>query len=166
MATTYNPPQQKILPPPLGGDGTIYGNSNAISLNNAIAVNKVKFGGSKKHKKIRRVTLTPALIIIGGKYKKQLKGGSTSAPATITVPPIQLPFKDHGNMINDNIINSIKLDATLKANSEYDHLVGKTGGRKIKGGWPKWGCMSGGKKSKRKYRNKCRKTKKCCIRKR
>ena len=175
MATTYNPPQQKILPPPLGGDGTIYGNSNAISLNNAIAVNKAKFGGSKKHKKIRRVTLTPALIIIGGKYKKQFKGGSapaaaaTPAPATITVPSVQIPFKDHGNMINDNIINSIKLGATLKANSVYDYLVGQkapqTGGRKLKGGWPKWGCMSGGKKSKRKYRNKCRKTKKCCRKK-
>ena len=111
--------------------------------------------GDRKKKKIRRVTLTPALIIIGGKSKKQIKGGTSN---TITVPPVQIPYNDPGNNTSKNITDSIKVDATLKANSEFDNQVGKTGGQK--GGWPKWGCMSGGIKSKRKSRVKCIKTKK------
>jgi hypothetical protein len=178
-------PLQEIKPPPLNGDGTIYGNSNAIAASNAEAQNRAKFGGSKKNKKIKRVTLTPALIIIGGKSKRQFKGGSSlldnapasataTAPATILVPPIHIPFKDTGignTSVAGNIINSIKVGATLKANSEYDSLVGQKAGQKA--GWPKWGCMSGGirsnkrsKNSKRKYRIISKKTKKCRRRKR
>jgi hypothetical protein len=176
MTLQYNPPLQQLAPPPLGSDGSIYGNSNAIAANNAQAQNSAKFGGAKKKFK-RGVTFTPALIIIGGKSKKHLKGGSSlnpdPAPNSIVVPPIQVPFKDAGsgnNTVAANVTNSIKVGATLNANSEYDNQVGKTGGQK--GGWPKWGCMSGGKssgKSKRKSRVKCRKTKKsrkCCRRKR
>ena len=165
MAITYNPPQQQLAPPPPGGDGTIYGNSNAISSYNAQIQNRTKFGGSKKNKKIRRrVTLTPALIIIGGKSKRKFKGGTTNLnPAPIVVPSIQIPFKETGtgnNTVAANVINSIKLGATLKANSEYDNKVGQ------KGGWPNWGCMSGGRRSKRSgIKRKCRKTKKCRRRK-
>lgn len=172
MAITYNPPQQQLAPPPPGGDGTIYGNSMAMAANNAQIQNRTKFGGSKKNKKIRRVTLTPALIIIGGKSKRKFKGGattlnpaptSTSPSAPIVVPPIQIPFKDTGsgnNTVAANVTNSIKVGSTLKANSEYDNKVGQ------KGGWPNWGCMSGGKKSKRKSSGKYKKTKKCRRRKR
>jgi hypothetical protein len=168
MTLQYNPPQQQLAPPPLGSDGSIYGNSNAIAASNAQAQNRAKFGGSKK--KIKRgVTFTPALIIIGGKSKKQVKGGAASNPAsTITVPPIQVPFKDAGagnNTVAANVTNSIKVGATLNANSEYDDQVGTNGSQK--GGWPEWGCMSGGKhsrkrsgKTKKKSRVNCRKTKK------
>ena len=160
MAITYNPPQQQLAPPPPGGDGSIYGNSNAIAANNAQIQNRAKFGGSKKNKKIkRRITFTPALIIIGGKHKKQLKGGASA----ITVPPIQVPYKEVGmgnNTTSANVTNSIKVGATLKANSEYDNKVGQ------KGGWPNWRCMSGGKKSKKKSSGKYKKTKKCRRRKR
>ncbi len=176
MAITYTPPQQQLPPPPPGGNGSIYGNSNAIAASNAQTQNRARFGGSKKNKNIkRRVTLTPALIIIGGKTKNQIKGGSSSAPvdnSTITVPPVQIPYKDPGNNTSENVTNSIKVGAALNANSEYDNQVGKpsTGGQK--GGWPKWGCMSGGKTSgkrsgsKRKSSGKCRKTRKCRRKKR
>jgi hypothetical protein len=168
MAITYNPPQQQLAPPPPGGDGSIYGNSNAISAYNAQTQNRAKFGGSKKNKKIRRVTLTPALIIIGGRSKKQFKGGVANS---IVVPAIQVPFKDTGagnNTVAANVTNSVKVGAALNANSEFDNQVGKSGGQK--GGWPEWRCMSGGikskRKSKRKSSGKCRKTKKCRRKKR
>jgi hypothetical protein len=160
MTEQYKPPQQQLSPPPLGSDGTIYGNSNAIAASNAQTQNSAKFGGSKK--KIRRVTLTPALIIIGGKSKKQIKGGSSlsSAPvdnSTITVPPVQIPYKDHGagnNTTSANVTNSIKVGATLNANSEYDNQVGQPS---QKGGIRSY---KSNRKSKRKSTVKCIKTKK------
>jgi hypothetical protein len=148
----YTPPQQQVAAPPPGSDGSIYGNSNAIAANNAQAQNNLANIGK-------------------GGSRKRFKGGST-----ITVPPVQIPYKDPGNMTNANVNKSIMLGATLNANSQFDACVGSTnpacgqaGGRKIKGGWPNWGCMSGGKRKsskKSKSRRKCRKTRKCRRRKR
>jgi hypothetical protein len=153
----YNPPQQQLAAPPPGSNGSIYGNSNAIAANSALEQNKLANIGK-------------------GGSRRRLKGGST-----IVVPPIQIPYKDPGNMTNANVSNSTMLGATLNANSQFDACVGstnpacgQTGGRKIKGGWPNWGCMSGGikrsgkRKSSKKSKSmrKCRKTRKCCRRKR
>jgi hypothetical protein len=151
----YIPPPQQLAAPPPGSNGSIYGNSNAIAANNALAQNNLANIGK-------------------GGSRRRFKGG-----ATIVVPPVQIPYKDPGNMTNANVSNSTMLGATLNANSQFDACVGSTnpacgqvaGGRQIKGGWPNWGCMSGGirkrKSSKKsKSRRKCRKTRKCRRRKR
>ena len=164
----YTPPPQQLAAPPSGSDGSIYGNSNAIAANNADAQNslsKIGKGGSRR----------------------RFKGGATNlnpAPAPIVVPPVQVPYKEAGtgsNTTSANVSNSTSVGATLSANSQFDACVGSSnpacgqvaGGRKIKGGWPNWGCMSGGKRSgkrksckKSKSRRKCRKTRKCRRRKR
>lgn len=150
----YTPPPQQIAAPPPGSNGSIYGNSNAIAANNAQTQNnlaKIGKGGSRR----------------------RFKGG-----ATIIVPPVQIPYKDPGNMTNANVMKSTTVGATLSANSQFDACVGSTNpacgqvaGGKIKGGWPNWGCMSGGiKRSKSGKKSKCRrtskKTRKCRRRKR
>ena len=142
----YTPPQQQLAPPPLGSDGSIYGNSSAIAANNAQAQNK--------------------LANIGGS-RRRFKGGA------IVVPPVQTDYKDPGNMTKANVSNSTIVGASLNANSQFDACVGSSNpacgqaGGKIKGGWPNWRCMSGGRRSKRSTRKrKCRKTRKCRRRKR
>jgi len=161
QAPIYTPPQQQLAAPPPGSDGSIYGNSNAIAANNAQAQNnlaKIGKGGSRR----------------------RFKGG-----ATIVVPPVQVPYKEAGagsNTTSANVSNSTTVGATLNANSQFDACVGSSnpacgqvaGSKKIKGGWPHWGCMSGGKRKsgkrksskKSKSRRKCRKTRKCRRRKR
>lgn len=163
----YTPPQQQLAAPPPGSDGSIYGNSNAIAANNAQAQNSLANIGK-------------------GGSRRRFKGGATNlnpAPAPIVVPPVQVPYKEAGagsNTTSANVSNSTSVGATLNANSQFDACVGSSnpacgqaGGRKIKGGWPNWGCMSGGKRSgkrkssrKSKSRRKCRKTRKCRRRKR
>jgi len=168
-APIYTPPQQQLAAPPPGSDGSIYGNSNAIAANNANNQNSL------------------AQIGKGGS-RRRFKGGATNlnpAPAPIVVPPVQVSYKEAGagsNTTSANVSNSTTVGATLNANSQFDACVGSSnpacgqvaGGRKIKGGWPHWGCMSGGKRSgkrksskkKSKSRRKCRKTRKCRRRKR
>jgi hypothetical protein len=153
-ASAYGLPPQTLAPPPPGSDGSIYSNAAAISKNNAEIQNKSKFGGSRR----------------------KLRGGA----ASITVPPVSVPYKEAGagnNTTSANITNSTKVQADLYAAKQYDACVGSSdpscgqqaGGkkRKLKGGWPAWRCMSGGK-SIRKSRGKCRKsrkTRKCRRRK-
>lgn len=164
----YTPPQQQLAAPPAGSNGSIYGNSNAIAANNALAQNNlanIGKGGSRRRFKGGATNLNPA-------------PAPAPAPAPIVVPPVQIPYKDPGNMTNANVTNSTMLGATLNANSQFDACVGSTNpacgqvaGGKIKGGWPNWGCMSGGKRKRKsikksKSRRKCRKTRKCRRRKR
>jgi hypothetical protein len=161
----YIPPQQQLAAPPPGSDGSIYGNSNAIAANNAQAQNNLANIGK-------------------GGSRRRFKGGANNlTPAPIVVPPVQIPYKEAGagsNTTSANVSNSTTVGATLNANSQFDACVGSSnpacgqaGGRKFKGGWPDWGCMSGGKRSgkrksskKSKSRRKCRKTRKCRRRKR
>lgn len=160
----YTPPQQQLAAPPAGSDGSIYSNSNAIAANNAQSQNnlaKIGKGGSRRRFKGGATNLSPA----------------PAAPAApIVVPPVQVPYKEAGagtNTTSANVSNSTMVGAALNANSQFDACVGSSnpacgqaGGRKIQGGWPNWGCMSGGKRKRKsskksKSRRKCRKTRKC-----
>lgn len=177
----YTPPQQQLAAPPLGSDGSIYGNSNAIAANNANNQNSlanIGKGGSRKRFKGGATNLNPATIPTPAPAPIP-----TPTPAPIVVPPVQVSYKEAGagsNTTSANVSNSTSVGASLNANSQFDACVGSSnpacgqaGGRKFKGGWPNWGCMSGGKRSrnkrsgkKSKSRRKCRKTRKCRRRKR
>ena len=105
----------------------------------------------------------------GGSKKK--RGGAS----TITVPIFQVLYPENGagnQTVNGNVTGTTKLGATSFNNSVYDSCVGKgasctqemakqSGGVKQSGGnHPvKWGCYSGGKKSKKRSK-KSRKSKK------
>ena len=163
MSISYTPPPQLIAAPPPGSNGSIYGNCNAIAASNAEAQNNlanIGRGGSRRRFKGGATGLTPAPV----------------APAApIVVPPVQILYKDPGNMTYDNVINLTKVGATLNANSQFDACVGSSnpacgqaGGKnkKFKGGFPNWGCMSGGKRnSRRRRKSKCirkpKKSRKC-----
>jgi hypothetical protein len=144
MSVPYSPPQQQLAAPPPGSDGSIYSNGKAISSNNADAQNSL------------------AQIGKGG-ARRRFKGGA----ADIVVPPVNVPYPEAGagsNTTSANVSNSTTVGASLNANSQFDACVGSAdpscgqvaGGRKIKGGWPDWGCMTGGIKRSRK-RNSSRK---------
>jgi hypothetical protein len=157
MSISYTLPPQQIAAPPPGSNGSIYENSVAIAANNAQAQNNL------------------ANVARGGS-RRRFKGGATGlTPAPIVVPPVQILYKDPGNMTYDNVINLTKVGATLNANSQFDACVGSSnpacgqaGGKnkKFKGGFPNWGCMSGGKRnSRRRRKSKCirnpKKSRKC-----
>ena len=152
-ASAYGMQPQTVAPPPPGSNGSIYSSGAAISKNNADMQNKAKFGGSRR----------------------SFKGGA----ASIVVPPVQVPYKEVGagnNTTSANITNSTKAQADIYANKQYDACVGSTNpscgmsggkvnhskGRSHKGGWPHWGCMSGGKKRSNKRRTNKRTTKRSC----
>ena len=102
----------------------------------------------------------------GGSKKK--RGGAS----TITVPIFQVLYPENGagnQTVNGNVTGTTKLGATSFNNSVYDSCVGQgasctqemakqSGGVKQSGGL-KWGCYSGGKKSKKRSK-KSRKSKK------
>jgi hypothetical protein len=92
---------------------------------------------------------------LGGYYKKRkYKGG-----ADIVVPTMRILYTDQGTgsqSTNGSIENSTKVGAAMNENSRYDELVGQKGGQfggkftrgAKKGGWPRWNCMSGGRRRK------------------
>ena len=99
----------------------------------------------------------------GGKRTKRrkIRGG---ASAQIVVPSVQ------PGAVNSAQTQTQYADLTALASKQQSQAVfdsGNTakvaatqkGGRKMKGGtWPVWGCLSGGKKSRRRHRRKTRKT--------
>ena len=114
----------------------------------------------------------------GGKRYKS-KGGAS----TMVAPPLYNPVPDGGTS-QTNANNITKSTVAMNVNSGFDACAGKgagcttgveasqqqilNGGRRRRksrgsskrgGSWPKWGCMSGGKKS-RKHKNKSKKTNK------
>jgi hypothetical protein len=158
-ASAYGMQPQTVAPPPPGSNGSIYSNGAAISKNNAELQNTTnKIGGSKR----------------------SFRGG---AAEVITVSPMTVPYREAGtgdNTTAANLTNSTKAQSEIYANKQYDLCVGskdatcgQSGGRKkrvmrksltnqqsLRGGWPAWGCMSGGK------RKTCRKRKGKTCRKR
>ena len=121
-----------VAAPPQGSNGSIQQNNNALTNQNTQRQMSARFGGSRK----------------------VLKGG-------LVVPPVKVSYNDTGvgnTNTSANITNSTKVQADLYAAKEYDSQVGpvQKAGRSSKshrltGGWPAWGCMSGGK-----TRSKCR----------
>ena len=100
-----------------------------------------------------------------GGRKRKMKGGADS---TITVPTMQVLYPETGaggQTVNGNITGTTKLGATSASASAYDACLGqgpsctaqvaasqKAGRRtkrRYKKGGLKWGCYSGGKKTKK-----------------
>ena len=126
----YTPIPAIVKPPIEGTDGSM--RSSVIASTNQSAA---------RQNEINR---------IGG--RKRLKGG-----ADIIVPAMRIPYQEQnaGNQSTSaSITNSTILGAGLAANSEYDGLVGQKAG-----GWPHWGCLSGGKhRTKRSLKQSRRKS--------
>jgi hypothetical protein len=128
-----------VAAPPQGSNGSIQQNNNALTNQNTQRQMSARFGGSRK----------------------VLKGG-------LVVPPVKVSYNDTGvgnTNTSANITNSTKVQADLYAAKEYDSQVGpvqKAGrsskSRKLTGGWPAWGCMSGGKTHSKCRCKSCRKS--------
>jgi hypothetical protein len=123
---------------PSGSNGSIQENNTAMTQQTTQRQLAARFGGSRK----------------------VLKGG-------LVVPPVRMNYPESGTgntSTGNNITASAKTTADLSASAEFDKQVGpvqKAGRRKkLVGGWPEWGCMSGGRK-----RRKSRKSRKLRSRK-
>jgi hypothetical protein len=132
----------QVAPAPPGSNGSIHQNNTALTNRANDTQVKAKFGGAKsKRAKSKRA-----------KSKRAKSGGAKGG--AVTVPPIQINYKETGvnnTSTQANVTASIRTQSDLYAAKQYDGLVGQKAGRKLtKGGWPAWGCMSGGKRSKRK----------------
>jgi hypothetical protein len=87
----------------------------------------------------------------GGSRKKQ-RGG-------LVVPPVKVSYVDTGvgnTNTSNNVTASARTQSDLTAQAKLDSNVGdvqpiqKAGrSRQLVGGWPEWGCMSGGRKRRR-----------------
>ena len=127
---------------PSGSNGSIQENNTAMTQQTTQRQLAARFGGSRK----------------------VLKGG-------LVVPPVRMNYPDGGagnTSTGNNITASAKTTADLTASAEFDKQVApvQKGGRrkKLVGGWPEWGCMSGGRK--RRKSRKSRKSRKLKSRKR
>jgi len=136
----YGPVKPMLLAaPPSGSNGSIQQNNTAITQQNTQRQMAARFGGSRK---------------------KQ-KGG-------LVVPPVKVSYTETGvgnTSTSSNVTNSAKITADLNAQAKLDSDVGpvqpiqKAGrSRQLVGGWPAWGCMSGGKKKRGSRRRMLRKS--------
>jgi hypothetical protein len=150
-STNFGMPKQQLQPLPPGAtsirdSGIVTQNMNSKLQNTLI---NGKTGGSKKH---------------------YLKGGASS----ILVQPV--PVNGLNNtQTQQNYTNLTQAAAVQNRQAAYDGLVGQnqsatavvaaqqsaiSGGRAkrksrrktLRGGWPKWGCLSGGRRKSRKNR--------------
>lgn len=91
-------------------------------------------------------------LMAGGKIKRRHRGGQSA----INVPQYQMlyePQGGNGTNPNNQIQTNLQTSTQMSANKVYDNYATVKGGstRKRKGGntnWV-WGCMSGGKRSKK-----------------
>jgi hypothetical protein len=185
----YKPPESQVAAPPQGSNGSIYSSVGAISKLNAETQNNLnKIGGRRRIRRSRRHIkggAPPGPVIAHAEITNAPAPvpATTQAPVstnnTITVPVVKPLYPETGTgsqTTASNVANSTKVGAELNANKQYDSCVGQgatcgqvtvtsgqKGGRKTRGGWPHWGCMSGGKyrrnrTNKRKRTNKKRRT--------
>ena len=136
-ASAYGVNSMTVPAPPAGSNGSLQQNNTAMTNQNTQRQMAARFGGSRR----------------------KFKGGA------VVVPPVQISYKETGvgnTNTSANITNSTKVQADLYAAKEFDSQVAKTGGSKrhkrLVGGWPAWGCMSGGRKSRRSRSRKLRKS--------
>ena len=95
-----------------------------------------------------------------GGSRKKLKGG-------FVAPVVQISYKETGvgnTNTSNNVTSAATTTANLSAQADLDKQVspvqkaGKKKSHKLVGGWPAWGCMSGGRKSRRRKGRKLRKS--------
>jgi hypothetical protein len=126
-------PMQVAAPLP-GSNGSIHENNSAMIKQSSQNQVNGRFGGSK--------------------------GGA------VTIPPVQVNYKESGvgnTSTNGNVAAITRTQTNIYAAKEFDSQVGQKAGRRrskshrltkgrqlTKGGWPAWGCMSGGKRRRRK----------------
>jgi hypothetical protein len=99
--------------------------------------------------------------LAGGKRRKY-RGGAIAAPQ---MQMLYTPQGGPGSNPNDQMKSNASTQAQTNANRAFDKDAMMSGGgsrRKRKGGNPDWlwGCMSGGKYTKRRRHNKSKKTRK------
>jgi hypothetical protein len=141
--SSYAPVKPMVVSaPPQGSNGSIQQNNTALTNQNTQRQMAARFGGSRK---------------------KQ-RGG-------LVVPPVKVSYVETGvgnTNTSNNVTASARTQADLSAQAKLDSDVGpiqpiqKAGkSRRLVGGWPAWGCMSGGKKRRgsRSRRLKSRKLK-------
>jgi hypothetical protein len=143
-ASDFGIKPMQVAPAPPGSNGSIHQNNTALTNRANDTQIKAKFGGAKS---------------------KSAKGGA------VTVPPIQINYKETGvnnTSTQANVTASTRTQSDLYAAKQYDGLVGQKAGRKLtKGGWPAWGCMSGGKRKRKSCKRKHKSCKhKSCKRRR
>jgi hypothetical protein len=86
----------------------------------------------------------------GKKRRRKSRGGA----AVIQVPPVS-SSAPNPQLTGQNYTDLTKLASNSQSQSQYDNLAQSGGTKRIKslykrgGYWPKWGCLSGGKKSKK-----------------
>ena len=151
-----------VLPPPAGSNGSIHQNASALnqqSIDKQTSINNT--GGSRRSKSSRRIKKQR-------RFSSKRKGGASSI--TVAVPPVSYPEQGaSGQTIAGVSTQATSVGTSSTENSKYDACMGqgasctqKIGGgrrrKKMKGGCPSpWGCMSGGKRSKRRRGSKKRK---------
>jgi len=132
-ASNFGIKPMQVAPAPPGSNGSIHQNNTALTNRSNDTQIKAKFGGAK--------------------------GGA------VTVPPIQINYKETGvnnTSTQANVTASTRTQSDLYAAKQYDGLVGQKAGRKLtKGGWPAWGCMSGGKRKRKSCKRKSCKRSSC-----
>jgi hypothetical protein len=87
---------------------------------------------------------------VGGKRRKcKMIGGGDN---TVVVPQFQMLYTPQGGIgtnPNDQIKDTSSIGMQSNSWSKNDNLATKLGGKKNKKGGVKWGCYSGGKKTKK-----------------
>ena len=101
---------------------------------------------------------------LGAGKKRRIK--SRGGAAVVQVPPVS-SSAPNPQLTGQNYTDLTKLASTSQSNAQYDNLA-QNGGTKRNnsyykrgGNWPKWACLSGGKKTKRSKskRNKSKRNK-------
>lgn len=154
--------QPAYQPPPAGSNGSPYQNGQAISAQNTDKLMRLNStGGYKSRKRNRRF-----------RKRTKIKGGTGSI--VVAVPPVSYPESGSSNQTIAGVTTeATKVGTTSTENQVYDQCVGQpascttqaqtqSGGkrRRKRGGYTKWGCMSGGRKlrkSRRRQRSRRRK---------
>ena len=121
--------------------GNLYTANTAIQKQNTETQLAARFGGSRK----------------------KLKGGAI-------VPPVKISYVDRGvgntntgNNVTASAETTLNLNAQAKLDSEVGAVqpiqkAGRRKSRRLVGGWPEWGCMSGGRKRRRSRKQRLRKS--------
>jgi hypothetical protein len=163
VKTDALPPNvMKPLPP---GASDIY-KAGMVTQRNEAALQQSLIGGIRRRKKMKKSRHIRKLAKKGGAVPVVVVPGAPSYS-----PNLEQTNKlntDIAKLANQNESNSI-FDKTVggnqaevaKLSAQQQNIYNGKGGQKKGGAWPVWGCLSGGKKSRR-HKKSCKcKTCKC-----